>query len=840
MFAHDTFVAIFGAARPGELEILASLIRGALREGYAVVLNEPGTKKPLCTLTAATRKKADRDTHEADLAAGAPNPRRAHPCGIHHALFGEDDAKKVTGLITRLTKTYGAPPNIGLEPCRSRMVCVDVDTAEQRDAFLTAWAAELPDSPPPGYTVRSPGARRPDGTWAHADGGHYWFRVPEGRELPTGRDGRGVLTADEGWSIIWADLQVLVPPSVRPEGPYECVGMPLSAPAWLLDRVEAEVVLRVERERLRLERRAERDSAGGLDPVDEWSASTSWDELLEAQGWFATGRPDTCGCPTWTAPGPHGSPKSATSHDIGCSRFDADDGHAPLHVWTDNPPDYLQGAPRTLTKLTHEAYAGYGGDESAAVIGLGLAVGGDGGPMIVDDPFDLMRDQSSSGAGPCAEEPVGSPEVVDLGEDTDLQPGEHGPGSPAGNNGSGEPGPDATGEPDEFSSVGAADSGMVSGLASDVSEPSASVKQAPRSLLAYDSSDLDGLPDPDPLIFGLLDRQSVAILSGKFGTYKSFLALDWACHLALGRPWHGHDVDQATPVVYIAAEGQVGVKRRVRGWRRRHLAGEQLPRGALTVIPQRVVLETDKDGKATAHLRELVELVTERGAGLVVFDTLSKSKGKADDNSNAEMSALMALVIELTRATRATVLLVAHTGYSGEHTRGASSQEDDVDTVFVIRFDDPKNEDRGLEVRRVLHHRKSKDGELSPPLVLVPRVESLGIDDHGREVTTLTLSTDPWEDPAVRREVDAARKVREFLQVNPGAPAGDLERIMGGQKGDGTFATVIGALKARGEVRELSGGDLRRAGHTRKDGSNYAWQARAFFVAGDEPEIEVP
>ena len=30
-----------------------------------------------------------------------------------------------------------------------------------------------------GPTVRSPGKRNPDGTWAHRDGGHWYFRVPD-------------------------------------------------------------------------------------------------------------------------------------------------------------------------------------------------------------------------------------------------------------------------------------------------------------------------------------------------------------------------------------------------------------------------------------------------------------------------------------------------------------------------------------------------------------------------------------------------------------------------------------------------------------------------------------
>lgn len=731
MFAHDTFTAIFGAVRPGELEALAGLIRAALRQGYAVVLNEPGTKKPLCPLSAVQRKAADQLAQDDAAERGEANwSARRHACGIGHALFGEDDAKKVSSLLARMTKAHGAPPNIGLEPGRSRLLAVDMDTADQRDAFLALWSTEEPDTVPEAttlYTVASPGQRGPDGSWAHSDGGHAWFTLPPGLELPTEHD-RGVLTDDGGWSLIWSGLQVLVPPSVREEGPYRLTGGPRPAPRFLLERIEQEVLMRHERERLRLERRVERaERADGLDPVDEWSAGTPWPALLEPRGWSATGRVDTCSCPTWTAPGPHGSPKSATAHDDGCAVFDAVDGHAPLHIWTDNPPDYLRDAPRTITKITHEAYADHGGSESAAVIALGLAVRA-AGPMVVDNPFDL---------------PAPGTDPPDL-EQTDKSVTESldGPDDFAA------PSPSSDDQPDDLGKeLEPGGAGLVPDVEPQVSATEATPETPKHTgvLTAYDSSDLDDLPDPDPLIHGLLDRGSVALLAGKFGTYKSFLALDWACHLALGRPWEGHDVDQATPVVYIAAEGQVGIKRRVRGWRRRHTGGEPLPPGSLTVIPHRVVLATDKDGKAGEELRELVALVKARGAGLVVFDTLSKSRAHgAEENSNSDMSALMSLVIELCRATGAAVLLIAHTGHAGEHTRGGSSQEDDADSVFIIKFEDPRNEDRGPDARRVLVHRKAKDGVLSPPRVLVPRVEELGHDDHGRVLTTLTLTTDPF------------------------------------------------------------------------------------------------
>lgn len=48
---------------------------------------------------------------------------------------------------------------------------------------------------------------------------------------------------------------------------------------------------------------------------------------------------------------------------------------------------------------------------------------------------------------------------------------------------------------------------------------------------------LADLPQPEPLIADTLDRRTVALLAGHYGTAKSFLALDWSGCVATGRMW---------------------------------------------------------------------------------------------------------------------------------------------------------------------------------------------------------------------------------------------------------------------------------------------------------------
>jgi hypothetical protein len=60
------------------------------------------------------------------------------------------------------------------------------------------------------------------------------------------------------------------------------------------------------------------------------------------------------------------------------------------------------------------------------------------------------------------------------------------------------------------------------------------------------------------LIKGLLPAQGLALLYGHPGSGKTFLALDFSGHVAMGWDWHGRKVKQGL-VVYVAAEGQRGL-----------------------------------------------------------------------------------------------------------------------------------------------------------------------------------------------------------------------------------------------------------------------------------------
>lgn len=218
-------------------------------------------------------------------------------------------------------------------------------------------------------------------------------------------------------------------------------------------------------------------------------------------------------------------------------------------------------------------------------------------------------------------------------------------------------------------------------------------------------SEVHALPDPVPLIEDVLYRNSVVVLAGKFGTYKSFVAVSWAASLATGKAWFGHAVPQRVPVIYAAAEGAYGIRKRLDAW---EAAYGPIP-DDLYLIPISVRLNRPED------VRELEELITETGAAALVFDTLHTSTPGVDENDSGEMGAVLDVLRGLQERHQICSILPHHTGHAGERARGSSSVEDDADISFVIRLD---GEDRGPAAVRTLVHRKTKDDALLEPVQL--------------------------------------------------------------------------------------------------------------------------
>ena len=69
-------------------------------------------------------------------------------------------------------------------------------------------------------------------------------------------------------------------------------------------------------------------------------------------------------------------------------------------------------------------------------------------------------------------------------------------------------------------------------------------------------SDLATLPAVEPLVDGIIYRDTLAQLAGAPGSYKSFATVGLSVAVAAGENWEGHRVPRAGKVVYVQQKAQ--------------------------------------------------------------------------------------------------------------------------------------------------------------------------------------------------------------------------------------------------------------------------------------------
>jgi len=190
-------------------------------------------------------------------------------------------------------------------------------------------------------------------------------------------------------------------------------------------------------------------------------------------------------------------------------------------------------------------------------------------------------------------------------------------------------------------------------------------------------------------------KASVGVLFGASGTFKSFVAIDMALHVAHGLPWLGKRTDRGS-VMYIAAEGQAGIYDRIDAWHRQR--GVAMKGADVRVIP--VAVDVLNDAWRVVERAQAVGMRPD----LVVVDTLSQTFS-GEENNASEMAAYFRALGRFREMWECAVLVVHHSGHSAtERPRGSSAIRANVDFMFGV-FRDEK------EMIARLTCQKQKDGD---------------------------------------------------------------------------------------------------------------------------------
>ena len=190
---------------------------------------------------------------------------------------------------------------------------------------------------------------------------------------------------------------------------------------------------------------------------------------------------------------------------------------------------------------------------------------------------------------------------------------------------------------------------------------------------------------PEWLINDVCEKESVIAIFGQAKAGKSFVTVDMAACIALGKEWHGHKAHQA-PVVYLAGEGIRNISRRFLAWSKINKA--DIHQAPLMISSRGARLLDDKDHQL---LKDTISATEDQygDIGMIIVDTLARNFGGGNENSTEDMNAFIERIDDLKDTFKSCISIVHHTGHnSGTRARGSSVLPAAVDAEYkVVRKD---------------------------------------------------------------------------------------------------------------------------------------------------------
>lgn len=244
--------------------------------------------------------------------------------------------------------------------------------------------------------------------------------------------------------------------------------------------------------------------------------------------------------------------------------------------------------------------------------------------------------------------------------------------------------------------------------------------------------DIDGTDEPDDFVEGLLSRGGASVLVGPPNVGKSFLALDLALSVSMGRSWFNRATEQGV-VLYVALEGGGAAKKRLLAYKAAHgiAADAAVP---FALVPASVALQDGQNDVArVVEAARTMESATGLRVVLIIVDTLARAMAGGDENSAEAMGGFIRAVDAIRSETGAHVMAVHHLGKNRDSgARGHSSLNGAIDTEITI-LRDPE----GGTI--TAHVTKQRDFEVGQKWTFALETVELGTDRRGNAITSCVV-----------------------------------------------------------------------------------------------------
>jgi len=184
----------------------------------------------------------------------------------------------------------------------------------------------------------------------------------------------------------------------------------------------------------------------------------------------------------------------------------------------------------------------------------------------------------------------------------------------------------------------------------------------------------------DYMVTALIESGGMNVISGEYGSGKSFLVFNLAFCVANGIDWHGYKVKQ-TPVVIIAGEGHAGIYNRFAALSQHY----QTPMPDNLHVSKIAANFTDLESTRAVH-QSVQSLYPD--AGLIIIDTLNKNFGGANENETAHMTKFVNNLDAHFRHDGKTVITVHHPNKSDPNgSRGSNALPGACEGFFSVAKD---------------------------------------------------------------------------------------------------------------------------------------------------------
>jgi hypothetical protein len=229
------------------------------------------------------------------------------------------------------------------------------------------------------------------------------------------------------------------------------------------------------------------------------------------------------------------------------------------------------------------------------------------------------------------------------------------------------------------------------------------------------------------LVKNLFPMSSFGVIFGKSGSYKSFLAVDICCSIVTGKAWNNYKVKKGG-VVYVAAEGATGIKRRVKVWEK---FNGNVTADNLFILGQS--LSVDVIGVQVDLIQAIEEIEQKNNVKieLVVLDTLARCF-TGDENSSRDMSNFVRGCDFIKAAVNTSIMCIHHCGKDqSKGLRGSSALLAACDFEFQVKRN-------GKEKLITFVNNKQKDAQEAPDMTM--EFETVDLDiycDENKVVTSL-------------------------------------------------------------------------------------------------------